>query len=429
MVYVHELKKPSMCHVLIRDIISGALMHSYDVAEVTSCFAIWANNLSVCLAGKPRPYKGQQRDQWSKQPAMCLAVRDLDLSTVQKVLAHKGGHKEEIVCVAVSHDGARLSIGAKSGRISIYDCDDCDVQDTKNVIAVMAIPPDGKVTDLAFTPTNALLLLACGSDSQHSPHSKSSSRGDDSDIGFVSCFDTTDKDKQGLSDLLWRIHLPLPAKKIQFNPDGDTVCVCMSNHTGSTGQIYLLDPLTGRTVNQIGQENGVGTDFKLNGVISCTYQYKSVYGIPRLLASCGHGGQLNLWTGDDLKDQSDLMLSSHDVHCTTCAFSSNGMHFVSGDAVGHVILRQFCMSKNQVTLVQKQRWELTGPISNCIFLDPGLGRSTYMGFTYWCKGRLFYCFIVCSHGAIQTKRFVCFSLFPLPPSFAMDRIGNIQITF
>ena len=49
-------------------------------------------------------------------------------------------------------------------------------------------------------------------------------------------------------------------------------------------------------------------------------------------------------------------------------------NFLSG--TGSVILRQFSFSKNQnkLTLVQKQRWNMGGPISACVFLDAGHGR-------------------------------------------------------
>ena len=110
----------------VRDIISGALMHAYDVAEVTSCFAIWASKNSVVLAGKPKPLSGMTHREWASLPEIILSVRDLDISTTQHSLMHKGGHREDIVCVAVANDGSRISVGAKSGRISVYTCDPND---------------------------------------------------------------------------------------------------------------------------------------------------------------------------------------------------------------------------------------------------------------------------------------------------------------
>ena len=207
-VYVHELKKPAMCHVLVRDIISGALMHAYDVAEVTSCFAIWASKLSVILAGKPKPMPNQPHADWALQPEMALAVRDLDLSAIQHSLVHKGGHREDIVCASVSNDGARIGVGAKSGRISIYQCE----PNQQVATATMAIPAEGSVKDLAFTPTNALLLMACGVESFESSNNKlKRQQTGRNQNGYVCCYDSTNNGKKGKATTLWRVKLPLPA--------------------------------------------------------------------------------------------------------------------------------------------------------------------------------------------------------------------------
>ena len=154
--------------------------------------------------------------------------------------------------------------------------------------------------------------------------------------------------------ILWRVKLPLPATAIEFNPEGDTICCCMSIHGGSAGQVMLLNPMNGMVVHNL--EHAAG-------VLNCTFQPVGVYGIPPLLATCGHNGMMNLFCASTLCDRSDLLTGGHSVHCSTCVFSPNGMYFVSGDCTGSVILRQFSFSKNKLTLVQKQRWNMGGPIS------------------------------------------------------------------
>jgi WD40 repeat protein len=160
---------------------------------------------------------------------------------------------------------------------------------------------------------------------------------------------------------------------LEFNPAGDTICVCTSIHGGSAGEVLLISPMDGTTIKSFQDTPGV---------LACSYQPVGVYGIPPLLATCGHSGMMQLFNADTLDDRSDLLRTGHDVHCTTCAFSPNGMFFVSGDCQGNVLLRLFCMSKNQLTLVQKMRWEMSGPISGCVFMDAGHGRQVHLGYTY-----------------------------------------------
>ena len=321
-VYVHELKKPNMCHVLVRDIISGALLHAYDVAEVQSCFAIWASKLTVILAGKPRNSNGHHQDTHTFKggPEMSLAVRDLDLSAIQHTIIHKGGHREEIVCVAVSNDGARIAIGAKSARVSIYNCD----AGQRTATATMAIPPDGKVANLAFMPTNALLLMICGKEDSTSKFGKK--KGSSSEVGYVCCRDTTDSAGNGQSTSLWRVKVALPATCIEFNPSGDTMCVCMAAKGWSVGEIAIMNPLDGTIVHRI-EKDPTNPDELMGGILACSFQDMGVLGLPPLITASGYNGMMHLWNADTMENHSELLSTSHDVHCTTCAFSPNGKKF------------------------------------------------------------------------------------------------------
>ena len=64
-------------------------------------------------------------------------------------------------------------------------------------------------------------------------------------VGYVICRDTTTTGPgtSSTGKILWRVKLPLPATAIEFNPEGDTICCCMSGHGGHAGMnLWFHEP-------------------------------------------------------------------------------------------------------------------------------------------------------------------------------------------
>lgn len=422
-VYVLEQKvegKRWASHVLVRDVISAAILHTYCVSGAQSSVALWASPTCVVVVARPTRVRGRE---------LIMHVHDLDAGMRWQSIRHGDGaaSKTAITACCLSEDGEYVAIADATEKVTVYNSEDG--------AALIAYSQGAKVQVVVFSPSTK--YLACGG------YDKKNGRKitgllimrkiDPQRIGSSpiqknrkstspKTSDSRDWDNLETSSLCWERQHPGPVADVTFCEGGKWLAVA----DGGDGDHVYLDPSSKKphdpnksfTSNHKRTPAERSSSVKIyktsNGDLlqeldfagrahQVDAQRYSISG-ECLLACVGEGGLVNLWattpdgieTFENVTSRIDHHDNDHQHHCTVVSFSPDGHYFATGDEEGEVILREFVQHTRKdpkdptkmVTSLEirsiNKSWESPGPISGVFFIDDGHGLSpTIMVFCYW----------------------------------------------
>jgi WD40 repeat protein len=369
-------------HVVVRDVISAAILHMYCVNTAQSSLALWASPTRVIVAARPTRVRGRD---------LLMHVHDLDAGMVWESIRHGDGaeSKTAITACCLSEDGEYLAIADATTKVTVYS--------TEEVSALVAFSQDAKVQTVVFTPDGKFLvtggngkkngrkltgLLVMRSVSNgKTPVSSPSSKSDSDMMG------SNEWGGMGEGGLIWDAQHDGPVTDAKFNEGGEWLAVA-DGAEASTNKLRIYKAEDGTILRQL----------PFNGsALQCDVQRYSLNNEP-IIAAVGERGLINLWsatTFENITSRLDRHDDDHQHHCTVVNFSPCGQYFATGDAEGQVILREFVShtrtsmdgtkmgtaSELEIRSVP-YKWQCSGPISGLFFIDDG-HKHTIMVFCYW----------------------------------------------
>ena len=367
-VYVLEQKvdgKRWAAHVVVRDVISAAILHTYCVTGAQSSVALWASPQRVVVVA--RPTRVRSRD-------LIMHVHDLDAGMVWQSIRHGEGaaSKTAITGCCLSEDGEYLAIADATEKVTVYNADDG--------VAIIAYSQGAKCLAVVFSP-NTKYLATGGNDKKNgrlvtgllvmrkvetnrtpvSSPTSSSRRGSESNADLFG--DSNDRD-----GVCWEQQHPGPVTDISFCEGGAWLAVT----DGGVGEHIYIQEATRQRNEDVSSPGSPGKPHKKVTRTSTIKIYQTTTGVllqelefgagafhvdcqrhslngEILMAAVGEGGLLNLWVTtldgksnfENVTSRLDRHDDDHQHHCTVVAFSPDGHYLATGDSEGQVILREF----------------------------------------------------------------------------------------
>ena len=392
-VYILEQKiegKRWECHVVVRDVVSAAVFHTYCVSGAQSALALWASPTTVIIAARPTRVRGK---------SLMMHVHDLDAGMVWKSIRHGdgAGSKTAITSCCLSENGAFLAIADATTKITVYNAEEGS--------ALVAFSQDARVQIISFSPDSKLLVA--GGDGMKNGRQLTgmtvmrkmnlSKTPVSSPVASSSKESSKEMDTDGAwgamnaGGSLWEVSHPGPVTDTKFCEGGIWLAVTDAEEkTSNTIKIY--DTYTGTVIAKLPFAGSA---------LQCDVQRYSLNNEP-MMAAVGEGGLINIWTTtksgsnkafENITNRLDRHDDDHQHHCTVVNFSPCGQYIATGDAEGQVILREFVthtrqsmdgnteMSQLEIRSIN-YKWQNPGPISGLFFIDDG-HKHTILVFCYW----------------------------------------------
>ncbi len=336
-VYVLEQKaegtKRWKCQVVVRDVISGAVLHSYALHDAQSAICLWASTTRVICA--IRPTRIRSRD-------LQIHCHDLDAGMIWTRIRHGNGTgtKTAITACGLSEGGDLLAVSDNTHKISVYTCRDgrsCLAFEQGSHIQHLSFSPDGKsfvAAGLDKRDGGSQKGLVVMRAVMHDSSSSSKDSPNDTSSGETKSLNVWDHLESETN--MWQSQHPGPVTDCAFAEEGAMLVAVDggSEDDPSASSVKIYDAETGAKMRKL----------PVHGALLQVDCQRSSLDGDRLIVAVGQGGKVYLWSSSTFQPCSsrlDRHDNDHQHHCTVAAFSNCGRYMCTGDAEGQVILREF----------------------------------------------------------------------------------------